>query len=81
MRHHVADLDLVAISLDAVSSSVVDRFLLSHYHVAGPGVPKFMIQLVDPVAPRSTWEGVGVFFVKDGKIKEWSDYTIRMERG
>ena len=26
------------------------------------------------------WEGTGVFFVKDGKIKEWSDYTIRMER-
>jgi limonene-1,2-epoxide hydrolase len=34
------------------------------------------------VGPRSfTWEGVGVFFVKDGKIKEWSDYTIRMDRG
>lgn len=28
-----------------------------------------------------TWEGIGVFFVKEGKIKEWSDYTIRMERG
>lgn len=28
-----------------------------------------------------TWEGVGVFFVKDRKIKEWSDYTIRMQRG
>jgi len=27
-----------------------------------------------------TWEGVGVFFVKDGKIKEWSDYTIRTQR-
>src|SRR4030095_6346765 len=27
-----------------------------------------------------TWEGVGVFFVKDGKIKEWSDYTMRGER-
>ena len=27
-----------------------------------------------------TWEGVGVFFVKDGKIKEWSDYTIRVTR-
>ena len=26
------------------------------------------------------WEGTGVFFVKDGTIKEWSDYTIRMER-
>ena len=28
-----------------------------------------------------TWQGVGVFFVKDGKIKEWTDYTIRLERG
>ena len=27
-----------------------------------------------------TWEGVGVFFLKDGKIKEWSDYTIRLDR-
>ena len=27
-----------------------------------------------------TWEGVGVFFVKDGRIKEWTDYTIRTER-
>ena len=34
------------------------------------------------VGPRSfTWEGVGVFFVKDGKIREWSDYTIRTVRG
>jgi limonene-1,2-epoxide hydrolase len=34
------------------------------------------------VSPRPfTWEGVGVFFVSDGKIKEWSDYTIRMQRG
>jgi limonene-1,2-epoxide hydrolase len=27
-----------------------------------------------------TWEGVGVFFVKDGKIKEWTDYTISVQR-
>jgi len=27
-----------------------------------------------------TWEGVGVFFVQNGKIKEWSDYTIRVGR-
>ncbi len=31
-------------------------------------------------SPPLTWEGVGVFFVKDGKIKEWSDYTIRTQR-
>jgi limonene-1,2-epoxide hydrolase len=24
------------------------------------------------------WNGVGVFFIKDGKIAEWSDYTVRM---
>jgi limonene-1,2-epoxide hydrolase len=27
-----------------------------------------------------TWEGVGVFFVTNGKVKEWSDYTIRTVR-
>jgi limonene-1,2-epoxide hydrolase len=27
-----------------------------------------------------TWEGVGVFFVVNGKIKEWFDYTIRTVR-
>ena len=33
------------------------------------------------VSPRPfTWEGVGVFFIKDGKIKEWSDYTLRTVR-
>jgi limonene-1,2-epoxide hydrolase len=26
------------------------------------------------------WHGVGVFFLKDGKIAEWYDYTISMER-
>ena len=26
------------------------------------------------------WEGVRVFFVKDGKIREWHDYTIKIER-
>jgi limonene-1,2-epoxide hydrolase len=28
-----------------------------------------------------TWHGVGVFFIKDGKIVEWYDYTISSERG
>ena len=30
--------------------------------------------------PLKTWRGVGVFFLKDGKIVEWYDYTISMER-
>ena len=27
-----------------------------------------------------TWHGVGVFFLRDGKIVEWYDYTIAMQR-
>ena len=30
--------------------------------------------------PLKMWHGVGVFFLKDGKIVEWYDYTISMER-
>jgi hypothetical protein len=49
-RSVIADLDLVAGSLDAVVSSVAHDFLVSHYHVVQPGVVKFMVQLVDPVS-------------------------------
>src|SRR5665213_1835037 len=27
-----------------------------------------------------SWRGVGVFFLKDGKIVEWYDYTIQADR-
>lgn len=50
VRPHVADLDLVATSIDAVSANAVNRFLVSHNHVVRPGGPKFMVQLVDPVS-------------------------------
>ncbi|HLK47676.1 MAG TPA: limonene-1,2-epoxide hydrolase family protein [Bryobacteraceae bacterium] len=30
--------------------------------------------------PLKRWHGVGVFFVKEGKIVEWYDYTIALER-
>lgn len=50
LRHQIADLDFVAGSTAAVMPSVVEQFLVSHYHVERPGVPKFMIQLVDPLS-------------------------------
>jgi limonene-1,2-epoxide hydrolase len=31
--------------------------------------------------PLKSWHGVGVFFLKDGKIVEWYDYTIFADRG
>jgi limonene-1,2-epoxide hydrolase len=30
--------------------------------------------------PLKMWHGVGVFFLKEGKIVEWYDYTISAER-
>jgi limonene-1,2-epoxide hydrolase len=30
--------------------------------------------------PLRSWRGVGVFFLKEGKIVEWYDYTISMDR-
>lgn len=48
-RETIADLDMVAGSLDAVRSNVAADFLVAHYHVVQSGVPKFMVQLVDPV--------------------------------
>ncbi len=49
-RDDIADLDMVTGSIDAISPTVVEQFLVSHYHVVRPGVPKFLIQLVDPVS-------------------------------
>jgi limonene-1,2-epoxide hydrolase len=60
-------------------SSLVE-FRVLDTAAAGPVVINHRIDRF--LAPRPlTWEGVGVFFVKDGKIKEWSDYTIKTQRG
>jgi hypothetical protein len=78
-RDRVADLDLVATSVDAVRVSVVSQFLVSHYHVVGPGVPKFMIQLVDPLSRIR----IDVFpdlvgSIADARATEIGDHSIRV---
>jgi limonene-1,2-epoxide hydrolase len=46
-------------------------------HAMGPIVINHRIdRFVSTVRPL-LFEGVGVFFLKDGKIREWTDYTIR----
>ena len=49
-RDEIADLDFVTASVEAITPRVLEQFLVSHYHVVRPGVPKFMIQLVDPAS-------------------------------
>ena len=47
---------------------------------AGPLVINRRIdRYISPARPL-IWEGVGVFFVQNGKIKEWSDYTTKVTR-
>jgi limonene-1,2-epoxide hydrolase len=59
-------------------SSLVE-FRVLDTAAAGPIVINHRIDRFMATRPL-TWEGVGVFFVKDGKIKEWSDYTIKVQR-
>ena len=71
-RETIADLDLVASRLDAVAATVSVEFLVSHYHVPQPDVPKFMIQLVDPVSRIR----VDIFPDLVGSLKHARRFTI-----
>jgi hypothetical protein len=44
------DVDFVAESVDVIRPTVTSDFLVSHFHLPQPGHPKFLVQLVDPVA-------------------------------
>ena len=63
----------------AVENAGRVEFKILDTFAAGPIVINHRIDTFESTRPL-TWEGVGVFFVKDGKIKEWSDYTIRTTR-
>lgn len=58
---------------------VVDFHVIDTY-AKGPMVFNERIDRFSAGALRS-WHGVGVFFLKDGKIVEWYDYTIAVDRG
>lgn len=49
LRERIADLDLVVTDPSAIVVSVAESFLVFHYHLPQSGVPRFMLQLVDPV--------------------------------
>jgi len=59
---------------DRIEFTVLETF------AQGPIVMNRRIDKFVSTTRPLTWEGVGVFFVKDGRVKEWSDYTIRVER-
>ena len=62
------------------SSDLGIEFRILETFAAGSIVMNRRIDSFKSTKRPLTWEGVGVFFIKDGKIKEWSDYTIRVAR-
>ena len=61
------------------SSSRVEFEVLDTY-AKGPMVVNHRIDTFTSTTRPLVWEGVGIFFIKDGKIREWHDYTIRISR-
>jgi limonene-1,2-epoxide hydrolase len=57
----------------------VQRFEVLETFAKGPMVINERVDHFTGGALRS-WHGVGVFFLKEGKIVEWYDYTIAFER-
>jgi limonene-1,2-epoxide hydrolase len=62
------------------SSDLGIEFKILETCAAGPMVMNHRIDSFKSTKQPLTWEGIGIFFVKDGKIREWSDYTIRVSR-
>jgi limonene-1,2-epoxide hydrolase len=58
---------------------VADRFEVLDTFARGPMVFNERIDHFAPGFALRSWHGVGVFFVKDGKIVEWQDFTISTE--
>ncbi len=56
------------------------EFEILDTYARGPMVVNHRIDRFMSSTRPLTWEGVGVFFLKDGKIREWSDYTIKVDR-
>lgn len=70
----VAQLQPWMVSSDSIEFKILETF------ARGPIVVTHRIDRFASKTRPLTWEGVGVFFVQNGKIKEWSDFTIRTER-
>jgi len=63
-----------------VDTSSAIEFRILESFAKGPMVVNHRVDRFSSATRPLTWEGVGVFFVQDGKIKEWFDYTIGVRR-
>jgi limonene-1,2-epoxide hydrolase len=47
----------------------------------GPVVINRRIDIYHSATNHLEWEGVGLFLIEDGLIREWQDFTMRVQRG
>jgi limonene-1,2-epoxide hydrolase len=64
-----------------VDTSSAIEFRILESFAKGPIVVNHRVDRFSSTTRPLTWEGVGVFLVQEGKIKEWFDYTIGVQRG
>tara|TARA_R110001592_G_scaffold80655_2_gene239966 strand:+ start:810 stop:1274 length:465 start_codon:yes stop_codon:yes gene_type:complete len=69
--------DAVAARIQTIINNV-DRFEVLESFARGPMVINERVDYFSDFSIKS-WHGVGVFFIRDGKIVDWYDYTINME--
>jgi limonene-1,2-epoxide hydrolase len=63
-----------------VDTSSAIEFRIVDSWARGPLVMNHRIDIFSSDTRPLIWEGVGTFLIREGKIREWSDFTIRVER-
>ncbi|MFT5321391.1 MAG: limonene-1,2-epoxide hydrolase [Pseudohongiellaceae bacterium] len=75
---HEAVIDLMQPWIEsshAITYEVLETF------ARGPVVINRRIDIYHSDTNQLEWEGVGLFLIEDGLIREWQDFTMRIERG
>lgn len=62
-------------SSHAITYEILETF------ARGPVVINRRIDIYHSETNHLEWEGVGLFLIEDGLIREWQDFTMRVERG
>jgi limonene-1,2-epoxide hydrolase len=75
---HQAVIDLMQPWIE--SSNAITYEILETF-ARGPVVINHRIDIYHSETNHLEWEGVGLFLIEDGLIREWQDFTMRIQRG
>lgn len=64
-----------------IESSHAITYRVLDTYARGPVVINHRIDIYHSETNHLEWEGVGLFLVENGLIREWQDFTMRIQRG